>query len=863
MKKSLLLVVILLAFNSLFANPVDVNTAKELGQKFVDANFDQKSNSLELVYTVNTELGEPCYYVFNVSSNGFVMVSADDCAHPILGYSEESAFDTNNIAPGLYDMMRIYKRAIENGKNTKATATYEIAAEWKSLENTGFVKPAMRGRFIEPLCTTKWDQSWPYNKYCPEQSANWASHGHVVTGCVATAMAQVMAYWDYPTQGTGSHTYLPRCSECGSNSHYPAQTANFGETTYDWENMVDRIDASSPVEQIDAIATIGYHCGVAVEMMYDHHGTGSGAYSTDVPYAIKAYFGYAQTELTYRDANHAVFDSKLYESLNRSVPVYYSGSDEEGYGHAFVCDGYDENGLFHFNFGWSGSGDGYFTTAAMDYHVGSQAIFNFVPSDVYANTAQAPTSLNAVPAANNELSATLTWTNPTKTLGNQTISAIDKMVVERNGKIIAELTDATPGQSMTFVDENVPCFSFFDYSVYAVIGGVHGSSQTIERIPFGPTCEWTMILQSSVFNGMRGASVSVYDAAGVEFAEHTTSNSQPNTFDIAIPLGDVQFVWNPITSNQDSYTITIIIKDANGSKVYDYTGSSDDVPVGVFFSTSNTCNGEVTAAAPTNLNIAEENESIVLTWESADTPHYGYNIFRDGLLYALSHETTFTDDDVPHGGHCYTVTALTEYGNTERSNEVCGVLTEGCDPATDLFYEYTAAGKIKIYWTSPENDEGLSGYYIYRMTSEEQEWKRVKVLGANKNDYTDNGANDDNVRYSYKVIAYYQDIDCMSAPAKTKYGNDYSITVSTPTAINDMQEQSLTVYPNPVDDNLKIEAKDIKNVTIVNMMGQKVYETSVEADEVILNMSDYQAGIYMIQVETAEYTVTKRVSVAH
>ena len=194
MKKSLLLVVILLAFNSLFANPVDVNTAKELGQKFVDANFNQKSNSLELVYTANSELGEPCYYVFNVSGNGFVMVSADDCAHPILGYSEESAFDANNIAPGLYDMMRIYRRAIENGKNTKATATPEIAAEWKSLENTGYVKPAMRGRFVEPLCTTKWDQPWPYNKYCPDQSADWASHGHVVTGCVATAMAQIMAY---------------------------------------------------------------------------------------------------------------------------------------------------------------------------------------------------------------------------------------------------------------------------------------------------------------------------------------------------------------------------------------------------------------------------------------------------------------------------------------------------------------------------------------------------------------------------------------------------------------------------------------------------------------------------------------------
>lgn len=863
MKKSLLLVVILLAFNSLFANPVDVNTAKELGQKFVDANFNQKSNSLELVYTANSELGEPCYYVFNVSGNGFVMVSADDCAHPILGYSEESAFDANNIAPGLYDMMRIYRRAIENGKNTKATATPEIAAEWKSLENTGYVKPAMRGRFVEPLCTTKWDQSWPYNKYCPDQSANWASHGHVVTGCVATAMAQVMAYWDYPTQGTGSHTYVPRCSECGSNSHYPAQTANFGETTYDWENMVDRIDASSPVEQIDAIATIGYHCGVAVEMMYDHHGTGSGAFSTDVPYAIKTYFGYAQTELTYRDANHAVFDSKLYESFNRGVPVYYSGSDEEGYGHAFVCDGYDENGLFHFNFGWSGSGDGYFTTAAMQYHVGSQAIFNFVPSEVYANTAQAPTSLNAVPAANNELSATLTWTNPTKTLGNQTISAIDKMVVERNGIIIAELTDATPGQSMTFVDENVPCFSFFDYSVYAVVGGTHGSIQTIEKIPFGPTCEWTMILQSSVFNGMRGASVSVFDAAGVEFAEYTTSNSQANTFEIAMPLGGVQFAWSPISENQENYNITIIIKDSNNEKVYNYTGSTSEISTGVFFSTANTCGGSVDCAVPTNLVATTEDDAIVLTWESTEDPYYGYNIYRDGLLVGLAKEKTFTDEYVPHGGHCYTVTALCEGGDTEHSNEVCGVLTEGCDSATDLWIEYNANNKIRVFWNAPAEDEGISGYYIYRKTNSDPEWKRVKVLGANKTEYVDVTANAEGEWYYYKVVAYYQDIDCMSAPAKSKFGNEYFVKICSPTGIETNAEQQVTVYPNPVDDNLKIEANNIKNVTVLNLMGQKVYESEVNANEVNLNMSDFQSGVYMIQVETSEYTVTKRISVAH
>ncbi|MBE6343875.1 MAG: T9SS type A sorting domain-containing protein [Lentimicrobiaceae bacterium] len=868
MKRSFLLAIVLLAFNSLFANPVDVNMAKGLGQKFVSANFEQKSSSLELVYTMNTELGEPCFYVFSVSNHGFVIVSADDCAHPILGYSEESAFEADNIAPGLGYMMEIYQEAIEYGKETKATATPEIAAEWKSLENSGFVKPAMRGKSVEPLLTTKWNQSWPYNKFCPEQSASWADHGHVVVGCVATAMAQVMAYWDYPTQGTGSHTYTPVCGDldqpCYGTPTYPAQTVNFGATTYDWENMVDRIDASSPVEQIDAIATLSYHCGVAVDMMYDHHGTGSGAYSGDVITAIKNYFGYAPTTITrYNQTPAAEWDAMLYESFDRAVPVYYAGSSDEGGGHAFVCDGYDENGLFHFNFGWGGSSDGYFTAAAMEYHNDAQAIFNFVPTEVYNSTAQAPTSLNVTPAANNELSATLTWTNPSKTLNNATLSSIDKIVVERDGKLVAELTGATPGQSMTFVDENVPAFSYYTYSVYAVVNGAHGALTRAENISFGPRCGWTMMLQSSAFQGMRGASVSLYDAAGVEFMNETTTNSSLKTIDIEMPLGDVQFAWNPLSPNQQSYTVTIIVKDPNNETVFNYNGTTDEMSTGVFFTTTNTCGGEVNCAAPTNLNATTEEDAIVLTWESSETPHYGYNIFRDGLLIAMSEETTFTDDDVPFGGHCYTVTALCENGNTTHSNEVCAVLTEGCEPASGLWYEYTSANKIKVYWSAPVNDEGLSGYYVYRKTSEDPEWKRVKVLGANKNDYTDNGANDDNVRYSYKVVAYYQDIDCMSAPAKTKYGNEFSITVSTPTGIDNTQEQAVTVYPNPVDDNLTIEAKDIKNVSVYNLTGQKVYESEVNADEVNLNMSDFQSGMYMIQIETSEYTATKRISVAH
>lgn len=865
MKKSFLLVVALLAFNVLFANPVDLNRAKELGQKFVAANFEQNSSSLELVYTENSELGEPCFYIFNVSNHGFVMVSADDCAHPILGYSEESVFDVNNIVPGLSDVMYSHRKTISYAKETKATATPKIAAEWKSLENSGFVKPAMRGKSVEPLCTTKWNQSWPYNKFCPEQSASWASNGHAVVGCVATAMAQVMAYWDYPTQGTGSHTYTPWCNECYSYS-YPQQTVNFGATTYDWENMVDEIDSSSPVEQIDAIATISYHCGVSVDMMYDHHGKGSGAYSTDVVDAIRNYFGYAQSTYLERDATPE-WDALLMESFDRGIPVYYSGFDESipAGGHAFVCDGYDENGLFHFNFGWGGSGDGYFTTETMEYHVASSAIFNFVPTEVYNSTAQAPTSFTVTPAANNELSATLTWTNPSKTLSNSTLSSIDKIVVERDGRIVTELTDVTPGQTVTFVDENVPAFSFYTYSVYAIVNGVHGSIERVEKVQFGPTCEWTMILQSSAFQGMRGASVSMYDAAGIEFDKKTTTNSTATTFNISLPLNKVQFAWNaPTQSNTNPYTMTIIIKNPYGETVYNQTTSSDEIEAGIFLTVNNTCGEDLDCTVPTNLQSAVENETIVLTWEGEGDPHYGYNVYRDGLLIALSKEKTFVDEYVPHGGHCYTVSAMCEYGNTEQSNEVCGVVTEGCNPATGLWYEYTSTNKIKIYWDTPANNEGLSGYYIMRKTSENNEWVRVKVLGANKNDYTDNSANAEGVWYAYKVIAYYQDIECMSSPAKAKYGNEYFVNIYySQDGVQDNLQEQIGIYPNPADEKVTIEATGINNITMFNLMGQKVYETSVEGDNVEINTSEFESGVYMIQVTTAEYTTTKRISIAH
>jgi hypothetical protein len=183
-------------------------------------------------------------------------------------------------------------------------------------------------------------------------------------------MAQVMYYWRYPLQGIGSHSY-----------YYPPYgnlSANFGATTYDWEKMQNAIDNASP----DAIALLQYHCGVAVDMMYAPDG--SGAYSYDVPYAIEHYFGYSsESYYTWKDDHsNSAWINLLKANIDDSWPIYYSGHSTAG-GHAFVCDGYQDDS-FHFNFGWSGSSNGYYTLLSVNgFNQDQGAVLDIHPGTNY------------------------------------------------------------------------------------------------------------------------------------------------------------------------------------------------------------------------------------------------------------------------------------------------------------------------------------------------------------------------------------------------------------------------------------------------------------------------------------------------
>ncbi len=856
MRKLLSLVVaVILGLGTLYANPVDVNTAKELGQKFVQAKFElTRSADLQLYYTVTSDKGEPCAYVFNMGKEGFVIVAASDNVCPILGYSKNGAFDASNPYNGAMYMLETYKNSISYAIEKNIAATPEIAGMWKSVENCGRLNNKKPGS-VGPLVQTRWNQDSPYNLYAPAtQGGHAGAGGRCYAGCVATAMGQVMKYWDHPTQGEGSHSY--NCVGYGPTYYqYGVQSANFGATTYQWDLMPNTLIGANQ-SQIQAVATLLYHCAVAVNMTFDWDG--SGANSQDVPSAMAQYFDYDHCIYKQRGGySQANWISMLKAEFDLGRPVYYSGHSSEG-GHAFVADGYDEEDFIHFNFGWGGSDDDFYQVDAIEYNSNAGAIFNYVPTNVYNNTLQAPTNVTATRAGEMDLQATITWKNPTKTMNNQTVTSLDQMIVTRDGEIIYTVDNPAPGADMSYVDENVPCYSTFEYRVYGVKAGANGVAGVASE-SFGPTCQWKILATTTNMTGWKSGYLVSYDGAGREIDRFTMTSNASVTYNMDVNVGKIWFAWKAGT---DNVSLTFKIKDSQGQIVYEYSGTSNNIPEGVLYSANNGCGNAAPTTAPSNLYASANGNDIVLNWEGSMKDNYGFNVYRDGLLCAHVHDNHFVDVAPGIGGHCYQVCILGDGGESPMSNEACGTAGTGCDSGRHLWYYTQTNGKPAITWDHPINTSTLTGYYVYRKDNADGEWERIKVLGANKNEYKETRTLTYGTWYYYKVIAYYREIDCLSAPIKATYGNEYYVKIwYSPEGIEEAEMQAVQVYPNPAKDVLTVKAENLNSVVIYNAMGQKVFAQDVDANELTINTNDLESGIYMVRIVADGNEVTRKISV--
>lgn len=340
MKRLLLTLLMSVLMVTTWSKPVDPMTAQRVAQRYLHGD------------AFNVVLMNEIYLVTPVNGDGFVLISADDCVMPVLGYSSNGSFVPDMIPDHVQQWLDGYACNIKSLVEDGIVPSNEVTNEWLNHQSTSFGSSRSA---VAPLLSTTWSQRPLYNNFCPYDQQMGT---RCVTGCVATATAQVMKYWSYPAIGQGSHSY--------NSGIYGTLSVDFGSTIYQWNAMPDVLNYSCDSASIAAVATLMYHVGVSVDMEYGPDGSAATLIYEDSPSALSAlrtYFNYSHLSegLFHDDYDDDVWDEIVYHEISNGRPVIYGGVDSQVGGHAFVLDGYDGNGMFHVNWGWGGVFDGFYT----------------------------------------------------------------------------------------------------------------------------------------------------------------------------------------------------------------------------------------------------------------------------------------------------------------------------------------------------------------------------------------------------------------------------------------------------------------------------------------------------------------------
>ena len=359
-----------------WAESINENQARAIASQFM-AGRSLPSTGLKMArkaprMTAPTASSTASYYVFNAPTRGYVIVAGDDRAPAVLGYSDQGTFDSQDVPEALQDLLESY------------------AAQIEALDQGATAAPRLiTGSAIAPLVTATWSQNNPFNillPYLPD-----GSHAHV--GCVATAMAQVMYYWQWPARPTRP---IPAYTSTYTSAN---QTLSFDMpelpvTDFNWPAMQDTYLTSDTASTAAlAAATLSLYCAQSLEMNFKP--SSSGAVSSHIPCRAATYFDYDPSAHMVSRSNYTAqgWAELLYTELAAGRPVIYSGRKASG-GHSFICDGYDGNGLYHFNWGWNSSSNGYFLLNVLNpdqqgtgsasgtygYILGQGAIVGFQPN---------------------------------------------------------------------------------------------------------------------------------------------------------------------------------------------------------------------------------------------------------------------------------------------------------------------------------------------------------------------------------------------------------------------------------------------------------------------------------------------------
>jgi hypothetical protein len=577
MKKTIYtLMMFLLGIHLIHAKPVTPVSAKNLAISFYKQNSLKVPSTVTLAHTETSSNGEALYYVFNINENdGFVIITADDAAHPIIGYSTERQFKVPEAYTNFNFWMKNRKQEIIALKAANIVATEDIASEWKGDFSANKTSQRTNGTnsvntattvVVGPLVQSDWNQSPYYNAYCPGSTGNGNNSAAAVTGCVATTMAQIMRYWSYPAKGKGSSTY----TQSSNTNNYPAQTANYGATTYNWAGMpLNNTNITSTASTYSAVATLMYQCGVSVDMTYAPSGSGAfvlavdggggpsaqTSYTNYFGYNASTIKGYQRTQGSYSDA---AWLALIETDLNAHRPVQYAGQDPSEGGHTWVCDGYESNDYVHMNWGWAGDDNGYFSINNLQTTNGT---FNPSTNHEILVGIQPPSSVDAGIASVNApggTSCALTYT-PTVTIENFGVNTLTTSVISYKIDAGTSQSYTWTGSLATGQTANVSLHAFTTtVGTHTITSATSNPNSSTDANTANDQSASTFVVNATVMGTIPLA----------EGFEGTTT--LPSGWSLYSPAKDV--TWQVVTNVAHTGTNCIGINNCGGDTNTDMTG---------------------------------------------------------------------------------------------------------------------------------------------------------------------------------------------------------------------------------------------------------------------------------------------------
>lgn len=815
--------ILLLSFVTVFAQsaPVSIERAHRIASKFLNANTRSSiSSNANVAYTFSATDGTACIYVFN-TDKGFVLVSADDRAYPILGYSEEGQFDIDQIPDGLHFQLLSFVEQIEWAIQ-EDHLTDDVTAQWQQVEIDGNLLAQRNEKEVTSLLKDTWNQNCYYNDLCPVD--HQGPCGHVYVGCTSLAMGQIIRFWEYPEHGQGTVSYTP--------SGYPQQTVNLSNATYDYDNMPDNLTGGSPEVQRTAVATLLWHIGVAMHASYGPNGT-SGI-PENVPNIMTTNFLYANDLYGQWKGDNDSWIIQCKASLDHGYPIHYSGWNPEGGGHSFVCDGYNDNDQFHFNWGWSGSGNGYYAVGALNpsghqYNSGNYAVFNIHPIDPSIN-------FNINVSANPSNGGTVNG-GGTYYLGQEcTVHA-----AANSGYLFSYWTEngtqvsTQANYTFTVNDDRTLVAHFQALPTYTITTSSNptegGTTSGGGTFPQGQSCS-VHATPNSGYNFVNWTEDGTIVSTNANYVFYATrnrnlvANFSQNTYNITTSSSPTT---GGTTTGGGSYaygqSCTVTATANNGFAFVNWTMGGTQVSTEAAYTFSVTGNANLVA------HFEDETYEVIVDCDAEMGTVSGGGNFNFGqtcVIWAQANEH-FVFDNWTENGAVVATESFYSFDVTGNRHLTANFSPNLCEISAS---------------TNPENAGTITGTGNYELG----ESVTLSVLPATYytfESWTENG----------EIVSTESEYTFIVNGSRNLVAN-----LTYFDGVANHEGSDINVRPNPAHDYVIIEGEGIKEVKVYNVFGQLLLSESINGmSDIRLNISNINSSVCFIVLHTESGIITKRI----